>query len=256
MSSPDYPKSAKYSDLDLIYRNCSGPGGLKLAEFMAGKMGLAPGKRLLDVGCNRGWQTCFLAREFGISAVGMDPWADRITGRPMIDHLCENAKKWGVEQSVLGVGTGAPKTAFAASSFDYAYSTTALEMVRGLEGEDVYLDCLREIWRVLKPGGVFGLGEPMHLEKDLPPDLEPYVSQPEFPWKECFRSITQTRAVVEQAGLVVIESGYAPDARQWWLEYAAHDPFCRDKQEEDPKTLEVDQGRWVSFGYVIAKKLV
>jgi hypothetical protein len=32
-----YPKASKYPDLDTIYTQCSGPGGLKLAEFMADK---------------------------------------------------------------------------------------------------------------------------------------------------------------------------------------------------------------------------
>jgi hypothetical protein len=30
-----YQKSSKYTDLRKIYAECSGPGGLKLAEFMA-----------------------------------------------------------------------------------------------------------------------------------------------------------------------------------------------------------------------------
>jgi len=142
----------------------------------------------------------------------------------------------------------------ASSSFDYVYSTTALEMIRITDGPTGYLDCLKEVERVLKPGGIFGLGEPMHLERDLPADLEPYVNQTEYPWKECFQSISRTASAVEEAGLAIVEAGYAPDADQWWREYAAHDPFCKEKPEEDPKAIEVDGGRWVSFGYVIATK--
>ena len=44
----NYQKSRKYDDLKLIYSQCSGPGGLKLAEFMAEKMGIASGSFLLD----------------------------------------------------------------------------------------------------------------------------------------------------------------------------------------------------------------
>jgi cyclopropane fatty-acyl-phospholipid synthase-like methyltransferase len=250
----DYRKFAKYTDLDLIYAQCSGPGGLKLAEFMARKMELTPGARLLDAGCNRGWQTCFLAKEFGLSVVGIDPWDDRMSGQPMIEHLQRNAREWGVEDAVLALRLGLPDTPFASESFDFAYSTTALEMVRMMQGEEGYLKCLEEIVRLLKPGGVFGLGEPMHLEVDLPPDLEPYVSQPEYPWKECFRGLSRTVAAVEQAGFEIVEADYAPDAHAWWREYAAHDPFCKQKPEEDPRAIEKDNGRWLSFGYVIARK--
>lgn len=254
MTHISYEKSSRYTDLDAIYAQCSGPGGLKLSDFMAQKMGLAPGARLLDVGCNRGVQTCFLAKEYGVHAVGIDPWDDRMDGEPMVEHVRRNAEAWGVSRSVLAIKIGVPDTGFAAQSFDFACSTTALEMVRGLAGESGYLACLKEILRVLRPGGVFGLGEPMHLDAPLPEDLEPYVSQTEFPWKECFRDIGATVRDVEQAGFEVLESGHAPDAWDWWMEYAAHDPFCKEAPHEDPRTLAVDNGRWASFGYVIARR--
>jgi cyclopropane fatty-acyl-phospholipid synthase-like methyltransferase len=254
MTAFQYTKSSKYTDLDTIYEQCSGPGGLQLAEFMAEKMGLKSGATLLDVGCNRGIQTCFLAKEFGVVAIGLDPWDDRKTGSPMVEHLRANTKLWGVENSVLGINLGVPDTHFASESFDFVYSTTALEMVRQSQGVEGYLNCLKEIHRLLKPGGVFGLGEPMHLDVSVPTDLLPYVSEDEYPWIECFRSLRETVEQVEAAGFAVSESEYAPDARKWWLSFAKHDPFCKEEPAKDPKTLEVDGGRWASFGYIIAVK--
>jgi ubiquinone/menaquinone biosynthesis C-methylase UbiE len=49
---------------------------------------------------------------------------------------------------------GAPDTKFSGNSFDYVYSTTTLEMIRGMKGEQAYQDGLVEIYRVLKPGGL------------------------------------------------------------------------------------------------------
>lgn len=253
MSKQEYPKAAKYTDLDTIYTQCSGPGGLKLTEFIAEKMGLSENKRLLDVGCNRGYQSCFLAKEYNLSVIGIDPWDDRMDGRPMIEHAQENAESWNVANSLLAIKTGVPETGFATSSFDFVYSTTALEMLRVMNGEEGYIACLKEIRRVLKPGGIFGLGEPMHLDVNIPADLDPYVSQSEYPWKECFSDLATTVESIRKAGFEMVEAAYAPEARNWWLEYAEHDPFCKAKPEEDPKTLEIDQGRWVSFGYIIAK---
>src|SRR5690606_40235429 len=34
--------------------------------------------KLLDVGTNRGYQTCFLAKEFNPFIIGIDPWGDSI----------------------------------------------------------------------------------------------------------------------------------------------------------------------------------
>ena len=68
-----YPKAEKYPDLDAVYAQCSGPGGLRLAEFIADKLDLHPGMRLLDIGIYRGYQTCFLAKEYGPFVVAADP---------------------------------------------------------------------------------------------------------------------------------------------------------------------------------------
>lgn len=143
MSEFQYSKSRKYTDYDTIFEQCSGPGGLQLAEFMAEKMRLVPGTKLLDVGSNRGYQTCFLAREYGVFAVGIDPWGDRMDGYPIIEHLRKNAEKWSVEDSVLAIKVGVPETNFACDSFDYVYSTTALEMVRVAQGIEGYSKCLK-----------------------------------------------------------------------------------------------------------------
>ena len=113
MAGFEYKKSLKYTDYDTIYEQCSGPGGLQLAEFMAEKMEILPGRKLLDVGCNRGWQTCFLAKEYGVFVVGIDPWDDRMDGKSMVGHLRKNSVLWGVEDSVLGIKTGVPDTNFA-----------------------------------------------------------------------------------------------------------------------------------------------
>ena len=249
-----YVKSIKYTDYDTIYAQCSGPGGLQLAEFMAEKMNLQPGKKLLDVGCNRGYQTCFLTKEYNMYTVAIDPWDDREQGNPMIEHLVRNAVKWGVEDRIVGLKLGVPDTHFVQAAFDYVYSTTAIEMVRVAQGLNKYMDCIREVYRVLKPGGVFGLGEPMHLDVEIPEDLDPYISQDEYSWKACFRSLKHTVECLREAGFDILEANYAPDARQWWLDYAKHDPFCIQDPDGDPLTLKIDNGRWTSFGYIIAQK--
>ena len=46
MTQIRYLKSAKYTDLDAVHAQCSGPGGLRLSDFMAQKMGLVRKARL------------------------------------------------------------------------------------------------------------------------------------------------------------------------------------------------------------------
>jgi|GEM_PF-672845 len=254
----EYTKSCKYTDLDLIYSECSGPGGLQLTEFMAEKMQLRPGARLLDIGVERGYQTCFLAKEYDVLAIGIDPDDDRSDGVPHIEHLQQHACAWGVEGRVMGLKLGVPNTYFAGNTFDFVYSTTTLEMVRGLFGVEYYQKCLAEIYRILRPGGIFGLGEPMHHDIPIPADLFPIYTKGEGVgpegWADCFATVAETIDLCREAGFDVLEADYAPDAWNWWQAFVNHDPHCQADPEGEAKIICQDGGRWLSYGYVIARK--
>lgn len=247
----NYNKSLKYTDLKTIYAQCSGPGGLKLTEFIADKMGIEAGKKLVDIGVYRGYQTCFLAKEYGINAVGIDPWDDRETGIPHIDFLMKNAEEFGVTGQIMGVKSGVPESLLPNGCFDYAYSTTTLEMVRGYEGMETYLASLKEIHRILKKGGVFGLGEPMHFDVPVPDDLAVHVKNNK--WEQCFATIEETKRAVSQSGFKILESGYCDQADVWWNEFVTYAP-AYDAVEEDVFVIKNNDNRWLSFGYVIAVK--
>jgi len=247
----DYPKAGKYTDLDEIYAQSSGPGGLKLAEFIADKLDLQSGVRLLDIGMNRGIQTCFLAKEYGISAVGIDPRDDDFDGMPYIDHLMRNANIWGVQNQVLGFCSAVPHTNLPGNSFDYVYSNNTFESIRGYEGETKYRECLWEVFRLLRPGGLFGYSDPMNLDVPLPNDLAGLIP---VDWLHSLATLHMTMNSFESVGFEIIDADYAPDAQLWWQEYSRHDPYCKADPECEPKTIQVDNGRWLSIGYIIARK--
>lgn len=254
-----HSKSNKYTDLDRIYSECSGPGGLHLTEFMAEKMGLRAGARLLDIGIERGFQSCFLAKAYDVAVICLDPDDDRTDGLPHVEHLQRNARNWGVEDRIIGLKLGVPDTRFAANTFEFVYSTTTLEMVRGLFGVDYYQSCLAEIHRILRPGGIFGLGEPMHHPVPIPDDLILIYTKgggvgPEG-WADCFATVEETANLCRSAGFYILESDYAPDAWAWWQEFTDHDPHCRADPDGEALVIRQDGGRWLSYGYVIAQKL-
>jgi ubiquinone/menaquinone biosynthesis C-methylase UbiE len=249
MTNYSYKRSEKYTDLCMIYKNCSGPGGLKLTEFLADKMKIQEGDKLLDVGTNRGYQTCFLAKEYKPFIIGVDPWGDAV------EELRKNAEKWGVEANILGLKAGVPNTNFADFSFDKVYSTTTLEMLRGMHGKKGYKEAVEEIYRILKPGGVFGLAEPMHNDVKIPEEIYPYITKGDMPapWTECFTTLEETVEVLKSVGFKIIEADKAPDAQRWWEEFAEYDPDASG-QGGDAEVIEKDKGRWLTLGYVIARK--
>jgi cyclopropane fatty-acyl-phospholipid synthase-like methyltransferase len=254
-----YPRADKYPDLLHIYSQCSGPGALKTAEFVADRIGLAPGMTVLDIGIFRGIQTCFLAKEYGCRMVAIDPWVDNFDpegdGRPYVEHLRRNAASWGVADTVIGVQAGVPDTPFADNTFDAAYSTTALEMIRGFEGNDAYIAAVREIHRVLKPGALFGMAEPMHRGCAPPPELAPLVSEGDLSFDTFVVTPGETAEQFQAAGFTVLDAGHAQDAQAWWEEFAEYDWECRRNPDSgDRRMIEVDAGRWLSVGYVIARK--
>ena len=67
-------------------------------------------------------------------------------------------------------------------------------------------------------------------------------------------TLDHTASQFLEAGFEVLEADHAPDAREWWEEFARHDAECKRNPEGNPRMLEVDAGRWISFGYVIGRR--
>ncbi len=247
-----YKKSKKYTDLKFIYSQCSGPGGLRLTEFLADKMHLIENEFVLDIGMNRGLQTCFLAKEYGINAIGIDPGDDRITKKPHVEHLLENATLLNIDNKIIGIKTGVPDTGFANNSFRAIYSTTTFEMIRGKQGYNEYQAALKEILRILKPGGIFAYGEPVCLDVELTNEEKRIA---ENVWSNCFTTLQNTINSFKDFGFKILESGIPKDAAEWWNEFAQYDLFCNgDETNGQVKAIKCLNNKWLSFGYIIATK--
>lgn len=110
------------------------------------------GKDALEIGFGRFALGRNLLRRSGGTWTGIDPFGPRDV-RPAIG------------KRLFGHAAEIP---FPDRSFDFVFGIQTLEHwgqplpAAGLEGSD-YGDCLREIWRVLKPGGSIYLDAPIHL---------------------------------------------------------------------------------------------
>jgi SAM-dependent methyltransferase len=100
---------------------------------------------ILELGCGSGDLTCVLA-ELGQRVVGIDLWgASIIAARRRADTQLPPNEAAKIEFLKMN----AVKPQFPDETFDYAVSTS---MIEHLHPEDVDIH-LREVWRVLKPGG-------------------------------------------------------------------------------------------------------
>ena len=102
--------------------------------------------RILDLGCGTGWKTAYLQRERSNSVVALDR-------DPRLLEFGRNT--FGVKRLVEGDACG---LAFPASSFDWVL---AVEVVEHLPRPDLFL---REVHRVLRPGGKLLLTTPNRLQ--------------------------------------------------------------------------------------------
>jgi len=106
----------------------------------------APGdKRMLEVGCGVGRMTFALAKRFGtVEAID-------ISGE-MIKRAKELQTRLGIGNVRFRVGDGKDLTVYPDESLDFAFSYIVFRRIPEIS---IILNCVREIGRVLKKGGLF-----------------------------------------------------------------------------------------------------
>ncbi|WP_438753025.1 class I SAM-dependent methyltransferase [Pararhizobium sp. O133] len=123
------------------------PGGPEEVDRVLAGLDLS-GKRVLDLGCGAGGITLHIARtHHPAEIVGFD------VELPVIEAARRAADAAGLSDRVSFVQAAPGELPFADGSFDIVFSKDALVHVAGKEA------IFRDIFRVLKPGGVFAASD-------------------------------------------------------------------------------------------------
>lgn len=178
------------------------------------KLSLGPGQKVLDLGCGEGRHATNIFLHADVISVGIDmSQRDVTSARDKAQPFVDVADQQRGGEGVLAFGVGdALCLPFAADTFDVVVCSEVLEHITDYES------ALREIDRVLKPGGVFVASVPTFFPEWVCWKLSSAYHQVEGGHVRIFRE-RGLRGDIEALGhrYFARHKAHALHSPYWWL---------------------------------------
>ena len=201
-----YPRSSRYDPGWLLALDM-GPHPLWLLENLLPHLEVAPGTRVLDLGCGKGATSIFLAREFDARVTGVDWWI-RADERAAVAHHA------GAGHRVRNVRAEAHALPFERDAFDLVVCIDAYEYF----GDDP--DYLPYLTDFVRPGGRIAVATPA-LRRPIGPDGVPlHVQEAVGDEALAWHTAEEWRDLWTASGRVEVEvAELQPDGWDDWLRW-------------------------------------
>jgi len=245
---PEFPRSNRY-DQEWMLDNHMGPNALWLAEWLCEALTLAPGMRVLDLGCGRAMTSIFLAREFGVRVYAADLWIGP-------DHNWRRALDAGVGDLVTPLRLEAHTLPFPQGFFDAVVSVDAYQY---FGTDQLYLGYLSGF---LRSGGIIGVVVPGLMQPfggSVPRHLTtPQTNGKVFWEEECWSFQTagfwrELWGRTSRVDTVRVET--QPDGWRHWRDFElALAATGKSLFPSDAEALEMDEGRYIGFVRAVARR--
>ena len=135
----------------------------RVCERLVAALALSGTERVLDAGCGRGLALIACAKKLTTGkAVGIDLWAAKDLSNNNPDATLANAAAEGVADRVEVETGDITRLPFADAAFDAIISMTVIHNIPSADARD---QALRELVRVLKPGGRVALFDLLHASR-------------------------------------------------------------------------------------------
>jgi ubiquinone/menaquinone biosynthesis C-methylase UbiE len=135
-------------------------GKMAVRDRLVKALALTGSERVLDAGCGRGLALIGAAKKLTTGkAVGIDLWSAKDLSNNSPEMTRANAVAEGVADRVEVETGDITKLPFADASFDAIISMTVIHNIPSRDGRD---QALRELARVLKPGGRMAIFDIQH----------------------------------------------------------------------------------------------